>query len=72
MTNRERYFLKRDEYDIMMTIAKNISGIGTSCVIEAIGGKRPLCKGKWNAQSAMMTWDCETCVQEFLNEEAER
>lgn len=24
MTNREKYFLKRDEYDLMMTILKNI------------------------------------------------
>lgn len=71
MTNRERYFLKKDEYDTMMTIAKNISGIGTFCVIEAIGGKRPLCKGKWDTQSSLMTRDCETCVQEFLNKESE-
>lgn len=66
MTNREKYFLKRDEYDIMMTIAENIQGIGTFCPITAVGGKRPPCKHI--TQSFLMMRDCKTCVQEFLNE----
>lgn len=69
MTNRERYFLKRDEYDTMMEIAKNIQGLGTFCPIKAISGKRPPCKHI--TQSFLMMRDCETCVQEFLNEESE-
>ena len=71
MTNREKYITKRNEYDLMMTIAENIQGIGTFCPITAIGGKRPPCKCKPDTQSSLMMRDCETCVQEFLNEEAE-
>lgn len=67
MTNREKYITKRDEYDLMMTIAENIQGIGTFCPIKAIGGKRPPCKHV--TQSSLMMRDCETCVQEFLNKE---
>ena len=66
MTNREKYITKRDEYDLMMTIAENIQGIGTFCPIKAIGGKRPPCKHV--TQSFLMMRDCETCVQRWLNE----
>lgn len=69
MTNREKYITKRDEYDLMMTIAENIQGIGTFCPIKAIGGKRPPCKHV--TQSFLMMRDCDKCVQEFLNEESE-
>lgn len=70
MTNREKYFLKRDEYDTMMVIAENIQELGTFCPITAVGGKRPPCKHI--TQSFTMMRDCETCCQEFLNnEEAE-
>lgn len=69
MTNREKYITKRDEYDLMMTIAENIQGIGTFCPITAIGGKRPPCKHV--TQSFTMMRDCETCTQKFLNEQAE-
>ena len=68
MTNREKYFLKRDEYDTMMTIAENIQGIGTFCPIKAISGKRPPCKHI--TQSFTMMRDCKTCAQNWLNEEA--
>lgn len=68
MTNRERYITKRDEYDLMMTIAENIQGLGTFCPITAIGSKRPPCKCKPDTQSSLMMRDCETCVQKFLNE----
>mgnify|MGYP006864460440 CR=1 FL=1 len=68
MTNREKYITKRNEYDLMMTIAENIQGIGTFCPIKAIGGKRPPCKH--DTQSFLMMRDCKTCVQKFLNEEA--
>lgn len=71
MTNREKYITKRDEYDLMMAIAKNIQGIGTFCPITAVGGKRPPCKCKHDTQSSLMMRDCETCVQIFLNKEAE-
>lgn len=66
MTNREKYFLKRDEFDTMMTIAENIQGLGTFCPIKAVSGKRPPCKHI--TQSFLMMRDCETCVQTFLND----
>lgn len=69
MTNREKYITKRDEYDLMMTIAENIQELGTFCPITAVGGKRPPCKCKHIAQCSLMMRDCETCVQKFLNEE---
>lgn len=68
MTNREKYFLKRDEYDTMMAIAENIQGLGTFCPIKAVSGKRPPCKHI--TQSFTMMRDCETCVQTFLNDES--
>lgn len=70
MTNRERFFLKRDEYDTMMAIAKNIQGLGTFCPITAVGGKRPPCKCKPDTQSSLILRDCETCIQTFLNTES--
>lgn len=66
MTNREKYITKRDEYDLMMTIAENIQGLGTFCPITAIGGKRPPCKHV--TQSFLMMRDCKTCIQRWLNE----
>ena len=68
MTNREKYFLKRDEYDTMMEIAKNIQGLGTFCPIKAISGKRPPCKHV--TPSFLMIKDCKDCIQKWLNEEA--
>jgi hypothetical protein len=38
MTNREKYFLKRDEYDTMMVIAENIKH-GHHCPIKAVSGQ---------------------------------
>ena len=71
MTNRERYITKRDEYDLMMTIAENIQELGTFCPITAVGGKRPPCKCKHIAQCSLLMRDCESCCQNWLNEESE-
>lgn len=68
MTNREKYFLKRDEYDTMLKIAENIQGLGTFCPIKAVSDKRPPCKHK--TQSFVMRRDCKPCIQKWLNEEA--
>ena len=67
MTNRERYITKRDEYDLMMTIAENIQELGTFCPITAPGGKRPPCKCKHATQSSLILRDCETCCQDWIN-----
>lgn len=38
MTNRERYILKRDEYDLMIEISDNIQSDGAFCAIRAVSG----------------------------------
>lgn len=72
MTNRERYITKRNEYDLMMEIEKNLPADCCSCVIELISGSEPsdrLCyrdewEGKWEGR-------CNKCYQKWLNEESE-
>lgn len=66
MTNRERYITKRNQYDLMLTIAENISGIGTFCAIRAVSDIRKPCVMKYNGR---MERDCKTCIQSWLNEE---
>lgn len=66
MTNRERYITKRNEYDLMMTIAENIQELGTFCPIKAISGKARACI---ITDSKPPMRDCERCIQKFLNEE---
>jgi len=67
MTNREKYIVKRNEYDLMMTICKNIAI--NACPIKIVTGEHPdpkhgLCwYGGWSGK-------CDECIQRFLNEEA--
>jgi hypothetical protein len=70
MTNRERYIIKRNEYDLMLTIADNISGIGTFCAIRAVCGRKRLCEYTQSKNGILMR-DCPSCIQKFLNEESE-
>ena len=67
MTNREKYFLKRDEYDLMMTICHNIQQTAIYCPIRVIGAPKRACI---LTESKSPERDCETCVQEFLNDES--
>lgn len=68
MTNRERYITKRNEYDLMKAIEKNLPP--DMCVIEVISGEHPDLKhglcwyGGWDSK-------CDDCIQKFLNEEAD-
>ena len=68
-TNRKAYFLDRDEYDIMLTIREQIKGVGTYCPIRAVSGKGRKCIIKEIIASQYPVRDCETCIQNFLNEE---
>ena len=70
MTNREKYFLKRDEYDTMMAIAENIRDVGVYCAIRAVTGKRRPCLIRY-VDVDIEYRDCEQCIQDFLNEDAE-
>lgn len=61
MKNRTKYIIKRNEYDLMMAIAKNTN----CCPIVAITGQYPDngygCKHDDSK--------CLKCVQEWLNKE---
>lgn len=66
MTNREKYIIKRNEYDLMMTIASNAQNRWWEyCPIRLIGGGSKVCP------KVVIKRDCEICVQKWLNEEAE-
>ena len=70
MTNRERYIIKRNQYDLMMTIAENISDIGTFCAIRAVCGRKRPCEYTQSKNGTLMR-DCPSCIQKWLNEESE-
>lgn len=69
-TNRKAYFLDRDEYDIMLTIAENIQGAGKYCAIRAVSGTKRPCLTQYTDEGHIYR-DCETCIQNWLNEESE-
>ena len=70
MTNRERYITKRNQCDLMLTIADNISGIGTFCAIRAVCGRKRPCEYTQSKNGILMR-DCRSCIQKWLNEESE-
>lgn len=61
MTNRERYITKRNEYDLMMTIANS----QPYCPIDIISGEIVDC------ENDLPFGDCKDCIQKWLNEESE-
>lgn len=65
MTNREKYFLKRDEYDTMKAIYRNKH---KWCPIEVIGAEKPKCIP---SIYGLAQTNCDECIQKFLNTEAE-
>lgn len=69
MTNRNRYILQKDSYDMMMTIAKIV------CPIWVIIGKEPkewnICPHKAKDWYEWEDHSCEECIQNWLNKESE-
>lgn len=61
MRNRERYIERRNARDLMITIREQ--GIDV-CPIKLVGAEMPKC-----IPTEDYTTDCETCIQQFLNEE---
>ncbi len=61
MTNRERYITKRNEYDLMMTIAET----QTCCPIDVIGGSYVEC------ENDLPFGSCKDCIQKWLNKEVD-
>ena len=72
MKNRDKYILKRNEYDLLITIQTNIIDNGGCCVIDEITGNMNACpedmKGKVGRESKLAI--CSKCIQAWLNEEA--
>ena len=63
MTNREKYFLKRDPYDLLMDM-----WLRFYCPIEIITGEKPECP----PDARYAPSDCGKCVQAWLNQEADQ
>lgn len=64
MTNRERYILRVNEYDMLVKIQAVMAG----CVIEALTAKEYTCPD----DKCCMLSTCMECIQKWLNEESER
>ena len=60
MTNREKYIIKRDEYDLMMAIAE----AQPCCPINVIGGDWIECENE------LPFGNCKECIQKWLNDES--
>lgn len=72
MTNRDRYILKVNEYDMLVKLNKAIQN-DVACVIEALTGKYQKYKldDKVYCRCFNITngRQCEECIQKWLNEE---
>lgn len=64
MKNRERYILKRNEYDMLMDVQMALAH-GERCIIDAITGKERSC-ANYVKQDLRV---CDKCIREWLNEE---
>lgn len=72
MKNRDRYILKVNEADMLISMQTNIvTKCGGYCVIDELTGKVRDCpedmNGKVGKQSRLAV--CSKCIQKFLNEE---
>ena len=65
MTNREKYILQRNEYDMLIGIQVAIGSGLCQCVIEALTAKDYPCSD----DKVCMLSTCEECIQNWLNEE---
>ena len=67
MKNRDRYISGRNEYDLLMEIAKN--SINNECPIQLVSGKFPegfrLCYAGFRTSNST----CSGCIQKWLNED---
>lgn len=83
MTNRQKYFLKRDGYDLLLSVKYNVQqpNARCHCPIAIIGGDKPPCKilidepdiKDYIGDGAVLCrgkLDCKSCIQQWLNEEA--
>lgn len=64
-TNRERYIIKKNEHDLMMTICDNANDL---CPMQVIGAAQPKCIPDKKYDFRV---NCAECIQRWLNEESE-
>ena len=65
MKNRDRYILKRNEYDMLMEIQAALAH-GEKCVVDAITRKERDCANYIKQDLEV----CSKCIQAWLNEES--
>ena len=66
MTNREKYILQRNEYDMLCGLQAAFGSGLCQCVIEALTAKEQPC-GDYRVMNFEV---CCQCIQQWLNEEA--
>lgn len=62
MKNRDRYILKRNEYDMLISMNNRLvydSPVANCCVLDCLRGK-----------TECLAETCEQCIQIFLNKES--
>ena len=64
MTNRERYILNRNEYDMLIGLHAALGSGLCQCVIEAITAKDYYCPD----DKVCTIEACKECIQKWLNE----
>ncbi len=63
MTNRERYILQVNEYDLLIKLQEGLSRSDSYCILDLITGKYERCPHDIN---------CEKCIQIWLNAEEDK
>lgn len=71
MTNRDKYILRRNEYDMLMSMQYELLDCCNMCILDIMTGSKIQCpeemKGKVGARSRLTV--CGECIQKWLNEE---
>lgn len=67
MMNRDRYILKRNEYDLLVDLNYELMD-GKKCIIEALTGEYQY--GEDGMRCVCYGYEqCKVCIQDWLNEE---
>ena len=70
MKNRDKYILRKNEYDMLMQIQYNIlDRVSIVCVIDGLTGGLKSCPEEWSSASNKLDV-CSKCIQAWLNEES--
>lgn len=72
MKNRDKYILKRNEFDMLLQFQHNIMDCGCTCVLDGLTGEVHNCPYEMRftyGEQARLDL-CSKCIQDFLNEES--